>query len=102
MPKKLTLKQKTFAHEYISSGNATKAVLVAYDTDSPTTAQVIGSQNLSKLMVCEYVEQLLDSLYVQVVAIERNKWRARQGSNLRPLVPEIKDTLFYLISSEFI
>ena len=30
----------------------------------------------------------LDSLYVQVVAIERYKWRARQGSNLRPLVPE--------------
>ena len=59
MTKRLTLKQKTFAHEYISSGNATKAALVAYDTDSPTTAQVIGSQNLSKLMVCEYVEQLL-------------------------------------------
>ncbi len=60
MPKKLTLKQYQFANEYISNGgNATKAALVAYDTDRPTTAQVIGSENLRKPMVCEYIEQLL-------------------------------------------
>ncbi len=36
---------------------------------------------------------------VQVVAIERNKWRARQGSNLRPLVPETTRMLARLFCS---
>ena len=35
MPKKLTLKQRQFANEYIANrGNATKAVLKTYDTDN--------------------------------------------------------------------
>jgi len=60
MVKRLSLKQRNFVHEYVANGgNATKAALQAYDTNSPTTAQVIGSQNLSKLMVSEYIEQLL-------------------------------------------
>ncbi len=60
MVKKLSLKQTTFVREYVANGgNATKAALVAYDTDRPTTAQVIGSENLRKPMVSEYIEQLL-------------------------------------------
>ncbi len=60
MPKKLTLKQRQFANEYISNGgNATKAVLKTYDTDNYNAARVIGSHNLTKVNIAEYIDQLL-------------------------------------------
>ena len=45
----LTLKEKTFIREYFKTGNATKAALVAYDTDDPNTASVIGARKLVKV-----------------------------------------------------
>ena len=60
MPQKLTLKQRQFANEYIANrGNATKAVLKAYDTDNYNTARVMGSENLTKPNICAYIEELL-------------------------------------------
>jgi len=60
MTNKLTLKQRQFANEYIANrGNATKAVLKAYDTDNYASAQAIGSQNLSKVNIASYIDELL-------------------------------------------
>ena len=60
MQNKLTLKQRQFANEYIANrGNATKAVLKAYDTDNYNTARVMGSENLTKPNISAYIEQLL-------------------------------------------
>ena len=60
MPKKLTLKQRQFANEYIANrGNATKAVLKVYETDNYASAQAIGSQNLSKVNIASYIDDIL-------------------------------------------
>ncbi len=62
MVKKLSLKQKHFVHEYLANGgNATKAVLKAYDTDNYNAARVIGSHNLTKVNIAEYIDQLLET-----------------------------------------
>lgn len=45
----LTLKQKKFLKVYFETGNATKAALEAYETDSYDSANAIGSENLAKL-----------------------------------------------------
>ena len=58
--------------------------LCSFLTTLRYTTSLSGSQGRNQ----QGAKISLDSLYVQVVAIERNKWRARQGSNLRPLVPE--------------
>lgn len=52
---KLTEKQKRFADEYITSGNATQAAIKA--GYSKKTAQVIGAENLSKPMVKNYIDE---------------------------------------------
>lgn len=52
-----TLKERRFVKEYIVSGNATQAALKVYDTDEPRTAQAIGSQNLSKLLITDVMEK---------------------------------------------
>jgi len=44
----LTRKQKVFVEEVVEHGNGTKAALAAYDTESPSVAAVISSENLSK------------------------------------------------------
>jgi len=62
MTNKLTLKQRQFANEYIANrGNATKAVLKTYDTDNYASARVIASQNLTKVNIAEYIDQLLET-----------------------------------------
>ena len=56
MANKLTDKQELFCNEYIISLNATKAAIKA--GYSETTAQKIGSENLSKLLISERIAQL--------------------------------------------
>ena len=56
----LTKKQKEFADEYLETGNGTQAALKAYDIDAKEKENItasIGSQNLRKLKVQEYLEQ---------------------------------------------
>lgn len=58
--KKLTIKQKKFADEYIISGNATEAAKKA--GYSKKTAKEIGAQNLTKLNISKYIKERLDEL----------------------------------------
>lgn len=57
MDKKLTPKQKAFCDFYIQSGNATEsAVKAGY---SKKTAKVIGSENLTKPAIAQYIDERL-------------------------------------------
>lgn len=58
--KKLTIKQKKFADEYIISGNATEAAKKA--GYSKKTASVIGAENLIKPNISKYIKERLDEL----------------------------------------
>tara|TARA_R110002074_G_scaffold139781_4_gene285766 strand:- start:769 stop:1335 length:567 start_codon:yes stop_codon:yes gene_type:complete len=53
MKQKLTAKQKKFCHEHMIDLNATQAAIRA--GYSPNTAKVIGSENLSKPAIVEYL-----------------------------------------------
>lgn len=57
---KLTEKQKRFADEYIISGNATQAAIKA--GYSKKTAAVIGTENLTKPNIKNYIDERLEEL----------------------------------------
>lgn len=57
---KLTEKQKRFADEYIISGNATQSAIKA--GYSKKTAAVIGTENLIKPNIKNYIEERLEEL----------------------------------------
>ena len=57
---KLTEKQKRFADEYIISGNATQAAIKA--GYSKKTANRIATENLSKLVIKNYIDERLEEL----------------------------------------
>ncbi len=56
MSRKITIKQRRFADEYVQTGNGRQSALAVYDTDSPETAAVIASENLTKPNVIEYIQ----------------------------------------------
>ena len=60
MTKTLTTKQTRFCEEYVVDGNGTGAAIRA--GYSRHTAQVIASQNLSKVMVAARIRELLDAV----------------------------------------
>lgn len=62
----LTLKQKKFADEYIVSGNATESAIKA--GYSKKTANRIGSENLSKLDIKNYIDERLAQLESEKIA----------------------------------
>lgn len=57
---KLTDKQKAFCKEYCVDWNATRAAIAAGYSEK--TAQVIGSENLSKPIIQEYLEEIQKDL----------------------------------------
>ena len=57
----LTIKQRKFVAEAVSTGNATEAALAAYDTTDRNTARAIASENLAKPALQEAVAELLDA-----------------------------------------
>lgn len=57
---KLTEKQKRFADEYIISGNATQSAIKA--GYSKKTAAVIGTENLTKPNIKNYIDERLEEL----------------------------------------
>ena len=63
---KLTLKQKRFADEYIISGNATQAAILA--GYSKKTAIKIGVENLTKPDIKSYIDEQLAKLASQKIA----------------------------------
>lgn len=62
---KLTLKQKKFADEYIISGNATDAARKA--GYSKKTANRIATENLSKPVIREYIDERLKEIEDQAI-----------------------------------
>ena len=62
----LTLKQKKFADEYIVSGNATESAIKA--GYSKKTANRIGSENLSKLDIKNYIDERLKEIESEKIA----------------------------------
>ena len=57
---KLTEKQKHFADEYIKLGNATQAAIKA--GYSKKTANRIGAENLSKLVIRDYIDKRMQAI----------------------------------------
>lgn len=58
--RKLTVKQRKFADNYIKSGNATQSAIKA--GYSKKTANVIGSENLAKPYIASYIDNKLDEI----------------------------------------
>jgi len=57
---KLTEKQKRFADEYIKLGNATQAAIKAGYSNK--TANRIGAENLSKLVIRDYIDERMQAI----------------------------------------
>ncbi|WP_159796484.1 terminase small subunit [Streptococcus halichoeri] len=66
--RKLTLKQKRFADEYIISANATAAAIKA--GYSKKTARSIGQENLTKPDIKAYIDERLEKLESEKIATQ--------------------------------
>lgn len=67
--KKLTIKQKKFADEYIISGNATQAYKNAgYSWKSDATARANGSKLLTKHNIKAYIDERMKKLEEEAIA----------------------------------
>ena len=64
--KKLTIKQRKFADEYIISGNATQAAINAGYSEK--TARKIGSENLTKPDIKAYIDERMKKLEEEAIA----------------------------------
>ena len=56
MARSITLKQKKFADKYLETGNATKAALETYKVKNENSAASVGSENLTKPKIKDYLE----------------------------------------------
>jgi hypothetical protein len=56
--KKLTIKQRKWIKEYISTGNATEAAQRVYNCKDRISANAIGSENLAKLSFPDLMEEM--------------------------------------------
>ncbi|WP_445678272.1 terminase small subunit [Psychrobacillus sp. FSL K6-4615] len=66
---KLTIKQQSFADNYIKYGNATEAYLKAYtNVKKEATARAAGSRMLANVNVSEYIAQRMEELKTERVA----------------------------------
>lgn len=70
----LTPKQKKFSDEYLDNGgNGTQAVKDAgYDVKNDNSAAVVGSSNLRKVKIQEYLEEQADGASSRVVELSKN------------------------------
>ena len=66
MDKKLTPKQKAFADYYIETGNATESAIKA--GYSKKTAAVIGTENLTKPNIKQYIDERLSKIEDERIA----------------------------------
>lgn len=64
--KKLTIKQKKFADEYIKTGNSTQAAINAGYSEK--TAYSIGSNNLKKDYIKAYIDERMKQLEEEAIA----------------------------------
>ena len=64
--KKLTIKQKKFADEYIISGNATQSAIKAGYSEK--TARFTGAENLTKPNIKKYIDKRMQKLEDESIA----------------------------------
>ncbi len=64
--KKLTIKQKKFADEYIKTGNATQSAINA--GYSKKTARFTGAENLTKPNIKAYIDERMKKLEEEAIA----------------------------------
>ncbi|WP_099950584.1 terminase small subunit [Ezakiella peruensis] len=69
MSKKLTIKQKKFADEYIISGNASEAAIKAGYKES--SARSIGNENLTKPDIKSYIDERMKELDDKKIAEQK-------------------------------
>lgn len=69
LSKKLTVKQKKFADEYIISGNASEAAIKAGYKES--SARSIGNENLTKPDIKSYIDERMKELEDKAVASQQ-------------------------------
>lgn len=73
----LTIKQARFCEEYVKNGgNGTQAYLTAYDSNSPTSAQIEASRLLDREDIQEYLRKLrkpIEKAVMRKVLNEREK-----------------------------
>ena len=66
---KLTMKQQKFADEYIISGNATQAYMIAYpNVKKESTARAAASRMLANVNVKSYIDARLEELKKESIA----------------------------------
>lgn len=67
--KKLTIKQKKFADEYIKAGNATQSAIKA--GYSKKTARQVGAENLTKPNIKSYIDERMKKLEEEAIADQK-------------------------------
>ena len=72
MNTELTKKQRVFADEYINTGNAGLAAEKAYDVKNNQTARSMGSENLTKPNIREYIEEQAFDAMGRIVELSIN------------------------------
>jgi len=87
MAEGLTKKQKEFADEYLETGNRTQSALNAYNTESYMTAANIGSENLNKPKIKEYLENNAEAAAIRIVEL------SKQDENLPVALSASKDIM---------
>jgi len=69
MARTITPKQKKFAREYLETGNGLQSALKVYDTEDPSTAGNIASENLNRPNVIAYLESKANRAAERVVEL---------------------------------
>jgi phage terminase small subunit len=68
---KLTQKQNRFAKEYLDTGNATEAADRAYKPKKRATARAIGSENLTKPNIRDYLSEKAENAASMVYVLSQ-------------------------------
>lgn len=72
MARELTKKQKDFCDEYLKDGNRSKAAEKVYNVKNKNVARNIGSENLSKPNIREYLKGHAQSASETIIDIMNN------------------------------
>lgn len=101
MANQLSIKQAAFVAAYLgeANGNATEAARIAGYKGNDKTLQAIGSQNLSKLMITEAIDQAKAVILAKGIAVKQSRidalndrWeRMKQVISERADDPNMKD-----------
>lgn len=90
--KPLTLKEKAFCQEVITTRNATQSALKVYDTKDYKTASNIGSTNLAKPRIKQEIERLCKENKLEIKeVIKIHKRNLLQDKHLPTSQKAVKD-----------